>query len=200
MNNERMIIQAKRLYTITGIIQAIVGAGFILIMIGAVLVGLNIGTSFIATTTSISIGNLTLELADGAVTFNQDPAVLITALLAAGIVVGILWYGLRVIRSILAPMREGRPFDTSVSASLRKLGFVVLFGGVVSQICSMISQRILQNNVQLLMDLFKDGVVTHVTYNSSFDLTFILAALALFLLSYIFRYGEELQKQSDETL
>ena len=38
------------------------------------------------------------------------------------------------------------------------------------------------------------------TYNYSIDLWFAAAALILFFLSYIFRCGEALQREADETL
>ena len=42
--------------------------------------------------------------------------------------------------------------------------------------------------------------VTGWTYNASFDMSFLAFAFVLFLLSYIFRYGAQLQQESDETL
>ena len=48
--------------------------------------------------------------------------------------------------------------------------------------------------------LFRDGVIDHITVTHTFDLSIIWIALFLYLLSYIFAYGEELQRQSDETL
>jgi hypothetical protein len=43
-------------------------------------------------------------------------------------------------------------------------------------------------------------MVKSVHVNVHLELGFILLAMALFLMSYIFRYGEELQRESDETL
>jgi hypothetical protein len=48
--------------------------------------------------------------------------------------------------------------------------------------------------------LFNSSVVTGYTYNGVFDTSFVASAVVLFLLSYIFRYGEGLQRESDETL
>lgn len=46
----------------------------------------------------------------------------------------------------------------------------------------------------------KIHVVTSVELSASLDTTFLLIAAVFFLLSYIFQYGAELQKLSDETL
>ena len=42
--------------------------------------------------------------------------------------------------------------------------------------------------------------VESVMYNYSIRLWFVAVALVLFFLSYVFRYGEDLQRESDETL
>jgi hypothetical protein len=48
--------------------------------------------------------------------------------------------------------------------------------------------------------LFNTSVVTGYTYNGISDVSFLAIAVVLFLLSYIFQYGENLQRESDETL
>jgi len=48
--------------------------------------------------------------------------------------------------------------------------------------------------------LVTGGQIVSVTANFSVDLTFLLVFFLLLLTSYIFRYGAELQKLSDETL
>ena len=42
--------------------------------------------------------------------------------------------------------------------------------------------------------------ISHVEFMFVFDLSFLVVYGVLLLLSYIFRYGEELQQLSDETL
>ena len=48
-----------------------------------------------------------------------------------------------------------------------------------------------------ILTLFR---IAAVAYNFDVDLWFLGAALVLFFLSFIFRYGEELQREADETL
>ena len=52
-----------------------------------------------------------------------------------------------------------------------------------------------QLNALLLSDK-----ITKVTFNYSFDFSFLLIAAVLYLLSLVFSYGQELQQLSDETL
>ena len=51
-----------------------------------------------------------------------------------------------------------------------------------------------------LNELFLSDKVTGVSVTYSCDLSFLIYALVLFLMSFIFQYGSELQKLSDETL
>lgn len=99
-----------------------------------------------------------------------------------------MMYGLRIFRHILSPMKEGSPFAGSVSGDLRKLGWLTLiFGGAVI-LLSMVLQS-------AAAKIFVGRMMTF-----SFDVSFLFVAAVLFLCSYIFRYGEALQQQADETL
>ena len=44
------------------------------------------------------------------------------------------------------------------------------------------------------------SLVESISYNYRMDLWFVWAALLVFFLSYVFRCGERLQRESDETL
>ncbi len=111
------------------------------------------------------------------------------------ILVLILAYcGTRVIRGMLKPMKEGRPFDAAVSRSFRRLGVFAIIYGVLAHGIFAVVQALMLHAIRV------DGMMEHVSVNFEFDLTFLLVAGLLFLFSYIFRYGEELQRQADETL
>ena len=51
-------------------------------------------------------------------------------------------YGLRVVIKMLQPMKEGQPFDTAVSRSFKKLGWLSLIYGVAGIIVGVISQHL----------------------------------------------------------
>ena len=98
-------------------------------------------------------------------------------------------YGLHIFRRILRPMKEGQPFAETVSADMRRLGWLVLIaGGALSLIGLFNEQTITTPNDTLMVK------------TRQLDVTFLGVAAMLFLFSYIFRYGEELQRLSDETL
>lgn len=108
-------------------------------------------------------------------------------------------YAAKIARKILLPMKEGLPFDESVYKNFRKLGvFTLIGGGLIS------SGRVLIDTMSYrayeVQNLFIRDKIIECRLEPRIDLGFILIALVFFLMSYIFRYGAELQKQSDETL
>jgi hypothetical protein len=54
--------------------------------------------------------------------------------------------------------------------------------------------------VQKIDTLLISDKITHVGVNISFDPSFLIIPAVFFLLAYVFKYGEQLQTLSDETL
>lgn len=108
-------------------------------------------------------------------------------------------YAAKVARKILAPMKEGLPFDESVSKNLRNLGILTLIGGSVWSAAKAILEATAYN-VYEISEMFRPERITGVELEITLDTTFLIIAAVIFLLSYIFKYGAELQKLSDETL
>ena len=77
----------------------------------------------------------------------------------------------QIFRRVLRPMKEGRPFD-GAARQLRRLAWVTLAANLVLSCASQVH----------------------------LDLGFLGPGIFLLLLSFVFHYGEELQRQADETL
>jgi len=107
--------------------------------------------------------------------------------------------GVGYIREILNPMTEGKPFDSVVSTNLKKLAKLSINLGILGNII-ILSEQILTVFVYDLPGLLISEKITHVGGMFNVDLTFLIYWAILLLLSYVFRYGEELQQLSDETL
>lgn len=113
----------------------------------------------------------------------------------------IIW-GIRIVRSILKPMISASPFIGSVSVDLKRLGWLTLFGGAAVTVCNVIRDMLFYNLFfcdDVISSILKD-TVTGVSIMQTYDVTFIIITVILFLASYAFQYGEELQQQADETL
>jgi hypothetical protein len=108
-------------------------------------------------------------------------------------------YGLKVLRSILAPMKEGRPFDGEVPAGLRKLAWIILVGGGLIQLLG-IAGRILLVNALPMDVIFSSPAIESVEYVFTMNFGFVWVFCLIRFLAQIFAYGAQLQLESDETL
>ena len=107
--------------------------------------------------------------------------------------------GVGYIREILLPMKEEKPFDSIVSTNLKKLAKLSITLGILYNII-ILSEQIMTVFVYDLPQLLISEKIVHVDGMFQVDLTFIVYWAILLLLSYVFRYGKELQQLSDETL
>ena len=107
--------------------------------------------------------------------------------------------GVGYIRQILQPMKEEKPFASIVSTNLKKLANLSIRLGILANII-ILTEQILTVFVYDLPGLLVSEKITHVGGMFTVDLSFLICWACLLLLSYVFRYGEELQQLSDETL
>ena len=107
--------------------------------------------------------------------------------------------GVGYIREILLPMKEEKPFDAVVSTNLKKLAKLSITMGILYNII-ILAEQVMTVFVYDLPQLLINEKIVHVDGMFQVDLTFLVYWAILLLLSYVFRYGEELQQLSDETL
>jgi len=149
---------------------------------------------------TLQLGEVTLDLIPNGLIPPETSRLLGFGSLVLSIVLFLLgakW--LQIVQSILTPMAEGRPFDASVSGSLRKLSFVTLIVGGIGQILNMVFFAIQLHSIQL-SNLFNPEYVAGYTVENVMDTNFLIVFGVLLLMSHVFRYGEALQQLSDETL
>ena len=107
--------------------------------------------------------------------------------------------GIGYIREILKPMKEEKPFDSIVSTNLRKLARLSIVIGILVNVI-ILAEQIVAVFLYDLPGLLISEKIVHVGGMFNVDLTFIVYWAILMLLSYVFQYGEDLQRLSDETL
>lgn len=196
---------ARKLDKVLEIAHIVFGALAIACIVGVALIGVAyvlkldpavIGTDY----ENFDIGFLELTVAEG-----YAPGKWLV-LLQAAITLAVscrLFYdarrGVGYIREILDPMKEEKPFDTIVSTNLKKLAKLSINLGILGNII-ILSEQIMTVFVYDLPGLLISDKITHVGGMFNVDLTFLIYWAILLLLSYVFRYGEELQQLSDETL
>ena len=199
MKNEKMILMAERIDTAVRVVRGFCLAGAI---ISAIFIPLTLifKEDIIADAAELKLDFLTLTVAEEAVPgFSSLMAAILLDLAVALIACLILWYGANVFHRILEPMKEGRPFGERTPEELRKLGWIVLIGGTVMQVGKVVVEYITTSAYDF-NNIFNTDVVIDVAVNFDFNVVYIVFALVIFLLAYIFSYGQELQRESDETL
>lgn len=206
MNRKKMMKSAKALHTIARISCKVFFAAAIVLVIAALVVVIFPKNSF--TTDQglprLDLGPVTLNLTEDALPVSAMQKEKVFGSIAAStatsaILCALLGYGLLIASRCLASVMEGRPFDGAVSQGLRKIGILTLVGGLIHQVVSSLFSFLLTRDLALI-SLFKEGTVKSIQFNIQIDWGFVIVALALLLISYIFRYGEDLQRQDDETL
>jgi hypothetical protein len=148
----------------------------------------------------ITVGPLELTLSQTAAPAPQQvmAQMLVLSAIALVSIFAVRMY-LQCIRGILQPMKEGKPFHNTISTNLKKLAWLEIVTGMAGNIL-IPAELVLTAQICDIPALFDSSRVTNVMVNYELDATFLLMAGVLFLLSYIFRHGEQLQQLEDETL
>ncbi len=103
----------------------------------------------------------------------------------------------QIFRRVLRPMKEGRPFD-GAARQLRRLAWVTLAANLVLSLGEYLVQLRFYRGLDL--QVFLSERVLSCASQVHLDLGFLGPGIFLLLLSFVFHYGEELQRQADETL
>ena len=203
MNN--LTNTAKKLDKVFEIAHIVFGALAIASIVGVALIAaayiLKLDPSMIGTGyDSLDIGFLELEIAGN---YAPDRWLVLLQAAVTLLISCRLFYdcrrGVGYIREILHPMKNEKPFDSIISTNLKKLARLSISLGILFNFISLFEQ-IMVVFVYHLPELMVSEKIAHVGGMFSVDLTFLVCWGILHLLSYVFRYGEELQQLSDETL
>ncbi|MBQ4581284.1 MAG: hypothetical protein IJA83_11560 [Clostridia bacterium] len=202
---EKLTSIARKIDIVFKIADVMLKIAFVvcLVVLGIIIVGavFDLPEEMIGEVTAqVELGPVTLQVADGVLPglMSSLPWVgLECALGAAASFVGILC--VKAVSGILAPMKEGKPFAREISRGWRRLGWLSLILGVVTNVMKVISLYSMAATYNIGELLISDKI-THVSVNASVDLSFLIIPVVFFLLAYVFRYGEELQTLSDETV
>jgi len=200
MKNEKIMKTAKSLDVFAKIAGGICRAMGIVCVVFSVLVLIFGGAMF-------EEGELTLELAFVKFHLADDLQAVtgmvrlyaVVGLIAAGVILFMAAYVSKILRRVLEPMKEGRPFEADIPENLKKTAWIVLIGGAIVQIIGII-ERVLMVQAFPMDQIFASEAITKWEYVITMDPSFVLYFFVILFLSYIFAYGQALQQESDETL
>lgn len=150
--------------------------------------------------TILELGVLKLEVAENLVADSEkaNDYLAVSSLLAA-CQFFIAWVLVKILRKLVSPMKEGNIFDTSVPKTIKELSFYVLIGGLFTEIINIVGSIMIVSSYDISALFNADGVINH-SYSFEMNGNFVVYAAIIYLLSYVFKYGSELQTQVDETL
>lgn len=149
---------------------------------------------------SISLGIISIDVADELVPNNTALTIYSCIDFLTGIFLCIfIYYFLGILKNILKPMTEDKPFSPTVSKNLKKLGFASLALGIILNIIKWLEAFATAHFYNIEQIIISENIKSF-TVNYNFDFTFIFICFVLFFLSYIFKHGEKLQQLSDETV
>lgn len=171
----------------------------------ALLIGLSLFYAFNKDVYNTLFGSIRIDYLQ--LTFNDDSALskdkmsiwLPLIFLITAIFVFIIYKAVQTIESICTIAMDHTPFDVRVSNHIKKLAKYILAGGIVFNILEVCRVMYFKQIINFDL-LFNTKYVTQINFGIRLHLSFLVFAALIYLLSYIFRYGQELQQLSDETL
>ena len=200
MNTEKIVKVAGVLDTIAKIAGGILKACGIVCIIFAVLVLIFGEKMFVEGSVTLDLDFIKLYLGEQ---YQVIPAMIklyaVVGLLVGGVLCFMMSYIAKLARNILAPMKEGRPFEQGVSENLKKIAVAILIGGAVSELLG-VAERIIMTKAYPMEEIFASEAISKLEYVFTYDLDFVFTAVIVLFASYIFSYGQVLQQESDETL
>ena len=200
MDNAKMIKTVSFLDTLVKVLGGILRVFGIIFIVFALLVAI-IGDGMFET------GSFTLDLDFVKIHTTEDflPDMgLMKVYACIGLLVGsamcfVIFYITKLLRKIFAPMKEGRPFDGDAPVSIRRMAWASLAGGVVMNALGIV-ERFILTKAYPMEEIFTSPIISRIEYVFTMDFSFVTGFVVLMLLSYIFSYGQSLQRESDETL
>jgi len=199
---EKLMKTSKTVDTVLKVLYKILQVGGIIVFVG---VGICLVAEILdklppAELAAVSFGDVELAFKEPRIVDNTFMVIEMgTTMVMALIAIAVTCYLIKVLRKVLKPMINGQPFDGTVSTNIKKLGITIIVGGLIIDIIKTVG-----SNMAFYMydaaSLFLSDNISKVTINSEISLTNVLVGVLVIMLSYVFRYGEELQQQADETL
>ena len=200
MNNTKLTKTAGNVDMIVKICAGIFKVLVIVTLIFAVLVLIFEARIFSDGAMTVELGFVKLYLTEA---YNDVTPLMkayaIVSLLCGSVGCAMLTIICSLLRQILGPIKEGRPFEKRVSADMRKIAWAVLIGGGINEILRLIEQIFVIKALPM-EKLFSSDAVAAREYLFKIDGNFVILFFVILFLSYIFSYGQFLQQEADETI
>lgn len=199
---EKLMKTSKTVDTILKVVYKIMQvAGIILLVsIGICIVAQFVDKLPMAELTSVSVSDVELTFKEPMLIDSSKAVIeMVVTLVVALLVIGITCYMIQLLRKVLAPMIVGQPFDGTVSKNIKKLGIAVIVNGLAIDVAESVMSSMAFYMYDIAELILSDNI-SKIMVNSEVSLDSVLVGVLVIMLSHVFRYGEQLQQQADETL
>lgn len=203
---------AKILDRICGFIYWLMIAAMVIMLFVLVFLGISmaVGAPLLKDNESylLSLGNLELLLAPGVLaeilSDGWQPLLLWIVIFSIASM-PVYFLMLLTIREVLQPFINREPFHETVAKDLKRLSILVAANTILNAVTTGLMDHLARNYLDLHSlfigeEVFGDRIIAVGLAGTTIDVTPFLFAGALYLLSKVFLYGQELQTLSDETL
>ena len=200
MDNKKLTRTAGNLDTLAKVGGSLFKAAGIICLVFSILVGIFGEKMLTSTAMSLDLNFLKIHLSDAYDVFTPMVQLhMLTMMVSATVVLWLFGYGLSLVRKVLAPMKQGRPFEAHIPGVLRRIAWLVIIGGTVTQVLGIINKALIMKAFPI-EEIFSSPAVDHIETMLNFDLNYVILGCVILFLSYVFQYGQTLQQESDETL
>ena len=200
MKNDKLIRTAGTMDQIVKICSGFFKAFVIVLLVFSMLVLILGEKMFSAGSLTAELGFVKLQLSPEHQSITSMVKVYtVVTLLCSCVSCAMLAYVCALLRQLLAPMKEGRPFEKKVPTDMRKIAWAALIGGGVNELLKLVQQLFVVRALPM-DEIFSSPAITGRSYEFRFDGSFILVFMLIMFLSYIFSYGQALQQEADETV
>lgn len=202
--NTNLSYTANVYYHLLGVLQIVIIFLLVVcvIMLGALITVKIVkpDTVLIGTLNYITFGELNIEITDDIVP-NSKLASTYDCIVFSFIIAFLVYfyYIFKIIKNILKPMIEDKPFTPNVSKNIEKLALASIIMATFLNFANWL-KIVAINNFFNLEQIIQNDNIKSFSVNYSFDLTFIFISSILIFISFIFKHGEKLQQLSDETV
>jgi len=199
---EKLMKTSKTVDTILKVVYKIMQvAGIILLVsIGICIIAQFVDKLPMAELTSVSVSDVELTFKEPMLIDSSKAVIeMVVTLVVALLVIGITCYMIKLLRKVLAPMIVGQPFDGTVSKNIKKLGIAVIVNGLAIDVVESVMSSMAFYMYDIAELIVSDNI-SKIMVNSELSLDSVLVGVLVIMLSHVFRYGEQLQQQADETL
>ena len=200
MDINKLTRTAGNLDTLAKVASVMCKSMAVVCLVFSVLVGIFGEKMLTSTAMSLDLDFIKIHLSEAYTAFTPMVKLhMVAMMVSATVALWLFGWGMSLVRKVLAPMKQGSPFEEHIPGVLRKIAWLIIIGGTVTEALGIINKALTMKTFPM-EEIFSSPAVDHIETILVFDLKYVILGCVILFLSYVFQYGRMLQVESDETL